>query len=722
MSIDAGSPWRAAGVGTSSGETVNLVEGTTFMVAASSGVIGSGPSHGLFLLDTRVLSRWELSIDGFQLEGLAFVPNGPFSGTFVSRAETGAEIDAPIVVLQRRHLGQGMREDVEIRNHGGPCALRLRLQVATDLAGLFEVKSNSVPARLPVHAKALRSGLRLEGAETVGDVEERTPTEIAQYELFRSVEIVASMPPRLIDPEAGVMEWSLDLGAYECWSLCLEVSTDAAPPSHRCGAAIEEAIPAERFRRWRAATPDLRSGLASLDAMVQRSIDDLGALRIFDPDHAERVVVAAGAPWFMALFGRDSLIASWMALAFDQELAHGVLAELADKQGTRLDPATEEQPGRILHEVRLDRLSRRLLGRRGVYYGTIDATPLFVMLVGELARWTGVTERIARLLPAVDRALQWVDEYGDRDGDGFVEYERLHPHGLEHQGWKDSWDAIRHADGSLARPPIALCEVQGYVYAAWRSRARLAMAFGEPAAVIAAHEARAERLAAAFDERFWMDDLGWYAVGLDADKKQIAALTSNIGHLLWTGIVPPERAARVAERLVAPDMFTGWGVRTLSADTPGYNPLSYHCGSVWPHDTALAVGGLSRYGLDGAANLLADALIDAATANGLQLPELFGGFARTDIGVPVPYPTSCAPQAWASAVPLYLVRVMLGLEPDVPARRLAVRARLPERIGFLSLAGTTIGGESVRIDVSADAVRLSSMSGRSLGSLDIVVR
>lgn len=722
MSDEAISPWRAAGVGSAHRETVNLVEGTTFMVASPNGVIGAGPSQGLFLLDTRVLSRWELSLDHYELEGLAFVPNGPFSGTFVARADPGSAIDAPIVVLQRRHLGQGMREDVEIRNHGGPCSINIRLRVATDLAGLFEVKSGSVPTRLPVTVMPLESGLRLEGARTGDETEDRMPSEIAQYELFRSVEVVASIPPDLVDPVAGDLVWSIDLGAHECWTLCLEVATDAAPASHRCGSAIDEAIPAERFRRWRATTPDLHSGLTSFDAMVQRSIDDLGALRIFDPEHTDRVVVAAGAPWFMALFGRDSLITSWMALAFDQELAHGVLAELADKQGRTVDPATEEQPGRILHEIRLDRFSRRLLGRRGIYYGTIDATPLFVMLVGELARWTGITERIEDLLQAVDRALMWIEEYGDRDGDGFIEYERAHPHGLEHQGWKDSWDAIRHADGTLARTPIALCEVQGYAYAAWRSRALLAAARGEPPAVVATYHGRAERLAAAFDERFWMQDRGWYAVGLDADKEPIAALTSNIGHLLWSGIVPPERAARIAERLTAPDMFTGWGVRTLSADTPGYNPLSYHCGSVWPHDTALAIGGLSRYGFDGAANLLCDALIDAAIANGLQLPELFGGFARTDISVPVPYPTSCAPQAWASAVPLYLVRVILGLEPDVPDGRLAVRARLPERLGFLSLAGTMIGGEPVRIDVSADAVRLASLNGRSLGSLDIVVR
>jgi glycogen debranching enzyme len=694
----SGTPW-SAGTATAGGANINLVDGTSFVVSSPSGAIGYGPAEGLFVLDTRILSRWAIDIDGWKLTPLTFVASGPFSGTFVTRVEHAGEVDAPVVLIQRRYVGRGLRESLEIRNHGPECELVVRLRVGSDFAGLFEVKAGRVAAsELTPSIEAVDGGLRIR------DARDHTPIEC--------VSVRSTVLPAVADPEAGALSWTVVLAPGDRWETCLEIAAVATDgeilsPSHPCGQPVDEAVPVNRMRHWRGRVAQISSEDPLLERVVERSLADLGSLRIFDPDHVDRVVVAAGAPWFMALFGRDSILTSWMALPFDHELAAGVLAELADSQGTEVVERTEEQPGRILHEVRFDPFSTQLLGGSGTYYGTIDATPLFVMLVGELARWTGLTDRVRALLPAADRALDWIDRYGDRDGDGFVEYARSDPQGLEHQGWKDSWDGIRHGDGSVATPPIALCEVQGYVYAARRARAELARALGD-ADLASDLDASADRLAQRFDEAFWLPDRGWYAVGLDADKQPIRSLTSNIGHLLWSGIVAPERAGQIAARLRSDAMFSGFGIRTMAADEAGYNPLSYHCGSVWPHDTALAVAGLARYGFDAEAQLVTRGLLDAADAGGGRLPELFGGFARDDVAAPVPYPTSCSPQAWAAGSSLLLVRAMLGLEPNVLAGRIEVRPRIADWIGTVRLHGIPIGSERVDIDATQDRARVSA--------------
>ncbi len=503
-----------------------------------------------------------------------------------------------------------------------------------------------------------------------------------------------------------------------CVGLTMEAGGEPVEPASRCGSDIAHATPAHRMARWRASASRISADHAGLERALRRSVDDLGALRIIDPEHPERTVVAAGAPWFMTLFGRDSLLTSWMSLLVDHDLALGVLAELADAQGSRHDARSEEQPGRILHEVRFDRLSARLLGGTGRYYGSVDATPLFVMLVAELTRWLGPDERLAALLPAVDRALEWIGRDGDRDGDGFVEYLRSDVHGLEHQGWKDSWDGIRHRDGSVAQPPISLCEVQGYVYAAYRGRATLARAFGESDDLARQYDHRAENMKDHFERVFWLPEPGHYAVGLDAEKQPIGSLTSNLGHLLWTGIVTGAPAHEIAELLVAPEMFNGWGLRTLAADAAGYNPLSYHCGSVWPHDTAIAVAGLAAQGLDEAAGALAVGLVDASGRFGGRLPELFGGFDRSDVPAPVPYPASCSPQAWAAAAPLSVVRSLLGLEPDAVGGKLRLRPRVPTQFGRVQVTGLPIGSATVDISVADGVADVEVTSG----DLDVDVR
>jgi glycogen debranching enzyme len=442
--------------------------------------------------------------------------------------------------------------------------------------------------------------------------------------------------------------------------------------------------------------------------MLAVSAEDLGALRIFDGDQPDRSVVAAGAPWFMTLFGRDALLTSWMLLPLDPSLALGTLHTLARLQGTKVDPLSEEEPGRILHEVRSGLDSEYALGGGEVYYGSSDATPLFVMLLGELRRWGYARGEVDALLPHADRALAWIDQYGDSDGDGFVEYQRATDRGLANQGWKDSFDAISFTTGALAEPPIALAEVQGYVYAAYVARAHFAREAGEED--VAGHWAQqAAALKRRFNEAFWLPDRGYYALALDRDKRPVDALASNMGHCLWTGVVDEDKAAAVAGHLLSPAMFTGFGVRTLAETMGGYNPMSYHNGSVWPHDNAILAAGLMRYGAVAQAQRIATAVFDAGESFGGRLPELFCGFDRSEFSEPVPYPTACSPQAWAAAAPLYLLRTLLRFDPWIPFGRVWCAPAVPERYLPLRIAGLHLAGAALTLDVRDGAWTLGGL-------------
>jgi glycogen debranching enzyme len=421
-----------------------------------------------------------------------------------------------------------------------------------------------------------------------------------------------------------------------------------------------------RNRQWLAGVPKLRTVDRKLSAAYDRAIADVGALRLHDPTGRHRPVIAAGAPWYMTLFGRDALISAYMALPIDPSLALGVLQALAELQGRVSDPVSEEQPGRIMHETRYLDVDAPSLTGGNTYYGSVDASPLFVVLLGELARWGLPDEVVLDLLPHADRALDWMRDFGDLDGDGYIEYCTTSDRGLVNQGWKDSVDGIRYHDGAIASAPLALCEVQGYAFAAYVARASLAARLGRPDEELH-FLAMAANLKRRFNRDFWIDDLGWFAVALDAEKQPVDSLASNMGHCLWSGIVDDEHAAAVAERLMSAEMWSGWGIRTLAADEPAYDPMSYHCGTVWPHDGALCAAGLRAYGFDEHALTIANGLLAASDAWGGRLPELFCGLDQADVGTPVPFPTSCSPQAWAAATPFLLLRTMLGLDPDPDA-------------------------------------------------------
>jgi glycogen debranching enzyme len=599
------------------------------------------------------------------------------------------------MITRSRYIGRGMREDVVVSNFGDePAYCSIELAYAADFAGLFEVKEGRVVAS-PVEPSRRADG-RIRFSRRHGS-------------RIRSVSIGFS-EPAVIDADLATFETIIPSRGR--WSVCQQVSCvideDEIEPRWPCGYPVERAKPAERMAKWRRSVPMLDTDHDGLRTMVARSSEDLGALRIFDPDFPERTVVAAGAPWFMTLFGRDSLITSWMALLVDPDLALGVLQTLARFQGSETNPRTEEEPGRILHEMRFGEASSLSLGGGRVYYGTADATPLFVMLLGELRRWGLAREAVDELLPHADRAMEWIEDFGDRDGDGYVEYQRMTDRGLLNQGWKDSFDGVRFADGRLPMAPIALCEVQGYVYAAYLARAYFASEVGDDR-LSAALRGRAAQLKANFNRDFWLEERGWMALGLDRDKRPIDALASNMGHCLWTGIVDADKAELIAHRLLSRELFSGWGLRTLATSMAGYNPISYHCGSVWPHDNAIVAAGLMRYGFVEEAQRLVMAVVDAAAQQGGRLPELFGGVDRLELPMVVAYPTSCSPQAWAAASPLLMLRTLLRFDPWVPRGKVWLHPALPEQIGRLRVDRIPLAGRRVSVDVEGDTMSVSGL-------------
>jgi glycogen debranching enzyme len=682
--------------------TVTLVEGQTFALSGRSGDMREDLPNGLFVLDTRVLSRWELRVNEHRLEPLAVDVRAPFSARLVARAAPDpGHADANLVVFRDRFVGQGMREEVSVTNHGADRAsLTVELHCDADFADLFAVKESRVQRRGQHRHEHDRRTLRI--AHLQNDV---------------TKEVVVALSEDA-ETEPGRATWRTTLEPGERWELRLDVTVELD------GARIEPhfhdedgvSAPVRRLEEWHARLPDVDTDHDDLATTIQRSATDLGALRIFDPEHPDLPILAAGAPWFMTVFGRDSLLTAWMTLIADSSLAHGVLETLARFQGEDVDPTTEEEPGRILHEMRFGEARGLALGGGQVYYGTADATPLFVMLLGELRRWNPDDQLVARLLPHVDRALEWIERFGDRDGDGYVEYERADERGLANQGWKDSWDAIRFADGRFARTPIALAEVQGYVYAAYVARAHFAEEAGDDQER-RRWASKALDLRRRFNEDFWLDQHGTFALALDGDKRPVDAVCSNVGHCLWTGIVEPERAALVADRLLAPDSFSGFGIRTMASSMAAYNPVSYHNGSVWPHDNAIAAAGLSRYGFHDHAHRVIDAQIAVAVRSGGALPELFAGFGREELGVPAGYPTSCSPQAWAAAAPLLWLRSLLRLEPWPSHGQVWLEPHLLPSMRHLRVRGVQVAGRRLSIDVSDGMVDVAGA-----GDLEVVHR
>jgi glycogen debranching enzyme len=680
---------------------ITVVEGDAFMIADPAGDVRPGTGDGLFHRDTRFLSGLRLEVDGRPPDLLASGTVDAFSARIYLRtAGEGAE-GVPIVIERRRFIGDGVHEDLVVTNHGPEAAeLKLQVQFEADFADLFEVKRlvarrsrpriSAAIDRLTGVVRLWRRGRRAERSVVIRVMPEADPVLTRESVAYR-----------------------VKVPARQAWRTCIDivpVHQDVAyEPRCRCDAfGLLRNPMAERARRWQAGFPVLDADDDTLVHTYRRTVADLGALRVSSPDGSHRVVVAAGMPWFMTLFGRDSLITAYMALPFAPELAVDSLEVLAAFQGRRVDRDSAEEPGKILHELRAGPLAvrRQFLGR--VYYGTVDATLLFVTLVAEVHRWGVAPDAVERLVPAVERCLDWALTYGDADGDGFVEYQRQGRHGLANQAWKDSGDAIQSADGTLARGQIATVEVQGYLVDALRSGAEVLEAHGVASGRVADLRRRAAAIEAQIEAAFQVDtSLGgedYLGLALDGRKRVVDALASNMGHLLWSRAVRPEVAERIARHLVAEPLFAGWGVRTLATTNTGFLPVSYHRGSIWPHDNALIAHGLARYGLTAPMARISTGLLRAAAAFDFALPELFAGLADDGHGFPVPYPAASRPQAWAAAAPLLLLRAWLGLEVDVPHGQVWISPSPPDGIDRLLLRGLAIG--RARVDIGWSSGRL----------------
>jgi glycogen debranching enzyme len=664
-------------------DRITLVNGRTFIVARRDGSL-LDVADGVVVDDLRMLSRFWVSVDdlhpsaAISVQPLATATPTPFHAVVVGRPDPAGHAGQELYV-QRWWIGQGARVDIEVHNHAaGPVERVLTIHARTDFAHVFDVKA----------CRALEPTSILAWGDDGGALLDST-------DATRTVRIQTDPPPDAVDASSSRIRWQLSCGARRSAivSVTFEPRWDqhVTPIAFPLGEPPSEAWPAVRHERWKRAAPTVGTNDTRLSAAIAASVADLAALRMQDKDHADRVVVAAGAPWFMTLFGRDSLITSWMTLPFLPELALGTIDSLADLQGTAIRPETEEEPGKILHELRR-RGADAAFAHRGRYFGTVDATPLFVMVVGETVRWHHLaTAALWERWPSVLASLDWLRRRVTVGG-GFVRYQRSTHVGLANQGWKDSWDGVASADGTIPSGPIALVEVQGYAYAALLAGAALSERLVgdgcDPGVDPDRLRREAVELADRFDDRFWIERESSYALALDGDDRRVDAICTNPGHAIWTGIAPTDRALRCLDRLVD-DLFSGWGLRTLSPRCVRFDPLSYHNGSVWPHDTALVAAGAARLGRWDVADLLADAALDVTLHGDGRPPELFAGVDRATVDVPVPYPSSCSPQAWASASTLLHLRNVLGLEPPTGAGEHPELRRAA--LGVASLRGIHVG-------------------------------
>lgn len=652
-------------------DQVSILDGNTFLVTDRRGDVepSSSDPRGLFSYDTRYLSKWVLTLDDVRPGVLSIEDLHYYEVQHFLVPSTGTVyVDSPLSVIRRQSVAQGFVETLSILNHAdSPRELRVRVELDADFADLFEVKD-------VLQKKGERYRRSDDGRLVLG---------YRRGEYVRETSVRSEKPAEIDDQG---LSFRITLPPHGEWSTRFIVDARMRMVDSVADPDVHRQKRKRDVERWSGGAPKASCSWRQVESTYERSLADLAALRFFPRLGEGAALPAAGLPWFMALFGRDSLITSFQALPFTPELARTTLETLASFQGATRDDFRDEEPGKILHELRWGEMTAFEERPHSPYYGSADSTPLFLVLLDEYERWSGDRATVKALEFAARAGLEWIDRDGDRDGDGYVEYERRNAEtGLENQCWKDSWDSIRFADGRLAKLPRACCEIQGYVYDAKIRCARLAReVWNDPA-----FAARLEREAAALKERFnrdfWIPDRGYFALALDGDKRQVDALTSNIGHLLWSGIAETDKAAACVRHLLGPRLYSGWGVRTMAEGDAGYNPIGYHVGTIWPHDNSIIAWGLRRYGYRAESARISKAILEAAACFHGRLPEAFAGYPRALTGFPVEYPTACSPQAWSTGAPLLLLRALLGLDPV--GERLLVDPALPESIAHLELTG-----------------------------------
>jgi glycogen debranching enzyme len=663
-----------------------ILEGSTFCICDELGDV-CDTTHGLFADDTRFLSRLELTIDGKRPLLLSSGNVEYFSAAYFLRNPLTARLPLDSLLIKReRFVGDGMQDHIELTNETtAPLELRLELVVAADFADIISVKEWDFSLGDPVHAKPLPDPVVAEYDD------QHNQLVFSDTDGSGQTQVIFSERGEL---KEGAVGYDITLAPRETWSLRLDVGLGTNGDPGRAPDAVERHFGEERARvaesvaAWELRVPQIRASWNVMRQTFGQSVNDLASLRMRTADDAGHgKLPAAGMPWFMTVFGRDTVITCLQTLLFGPELARSALRELAALQATEVDPSRDAEPGKIVHEVRRGKCATKWFDR---YYGTADATPLFLILLSEAWRWTDDAELVHELREPALAALRWIDEYGDRDGDGLVEYGRRTERGLDNQSWKDSGDSQRFHDGRFAEVPIAPCEVQGYVYDAKLRMAELAREVWRDKALADRLDADAERLRSHFDEAYWVDENGgYYALALDADKNRVDSLCSNIGHLLWSGIVPPGRVEAIVNALMGDDLWSGWGVRTMSRAEAAYSPLSYHNGTVWPHDNSLIAWGLARHERWSETHRIVRAMFDAASPFSYQLPEVFAGLSRTESPFPIAYPTAARPQAWAAGTPVLLLQLLLGIRPNRRRQVLETVAppEIPAWTGDIRLSG-----------------------------------
>jgi glycogen debranching enzyme len=682
---------------------LTVLEGNNFLVADDRGDVLTG-ADGLYYNDTRYLSRWRLLLNGERPQLLS-------SGTvdYYSAAVYMQNVSTPVLpagavsLIRELFVGEGgMQNSVHIENHLlDPVELKITLEFEFDFLDLFEVKAREYRDEDLVFTDRTQPRL---GVKTARDERENSWSFTLQDGEFRAQALV--WVSHRGETEATSITHTITLEPGDTWQTRAHVvllhGRDERRPRYTSFYFGQERVRVEEsLRAWRLHAPELITDWEDLRNTYHRSLADLAALRMRPRNQGVtlRDLPAAGLPWFMTVFGRDTLITSFQTMLLGSSLAAGTLEALAALQSTEYDDQRDAEPGKIVHELRVGRVA--VEGGAFPYYGSVDSTLLFLILLSELYRWTGDRDAVTALREPAMNALRWIREQGDLDGDGYIEYQRRSKNGLESQSWKDSWDSMRFRGGQVARSPIATAEVQGYAYDARVRTAELARRVwgDEPLAVEL--EAEAEALKARFNQDFFLDGEGGghYVLGLDHAKRPIDSLCSNIGHLLWSGIVDEPRAGLIAEQLMSHNLNSGWGVRTMSDLERGFNPIGYHTGTVWPHDNSLVMSGLCRYGYRQYANRIASAMMEAARHFEYRMPEVFAGYTRERTPFPVAYPTACSPQAWAAGAPVLFLRSMLGLRPDPETGKLHADAVLPESCTRLELRGVEALGRQFDITV-----------------------
>ena len=709
---------------------------------------------GLYDSDTRLVSCLSLRVGGVRPVLLQGSMGANYRGAIqLTNPSADRNPDAkvhPLDELVGRTVGvsrdrlignEGMEERVRIVNHAErEMTIQVELELGSDSADIFEVRGYPRPKRgtlLPIAITPTRVTFRYDGldhrrrstfvafsdpAQTFGPIDGRS-----EDEMMAGGSVRHRWEIRLASGARKDLRWTIWGATSEP-----EAAPTAEPAAERDGATDATLFPepprisadegASAYHAWGRGTTSIQTDHELFNLTLNRSLADLRLLINEGPAEDQRYL-AAGVPWFSTLFGRDALIASFQALAFRPQIAVETLSVLAAYQATEDDPWRDAEPGKILHELRIGEMAGAGELPHTPYYGSVDSTPLWLILFGATFDWTGDRGFVDRLWPNALAALEWIDRYGDKDGDGFIEYQRRSERGLLNQGWKDSSDAIRDRTGRGPTMPVALAEVQGYVFDAKRRMAGLAAVRGEDD-LAKRLLAEAETLRSRFEEAFWVDDQRYYAMALDGDKHHLDAIASNAGQCLWTGIASPARARDVADRLMGPGMFSGWGIRTYAEDQPGYNPIGYHTGSVWPHDTSLIAAGLKRYGFDEESNRLVGHVFQAAQHfPDYRLPELFCGFDRDQSSLPVPYPVACSPQAWAAGASFLFLETMLGLRAHAGQGELELRhPNLPDWIGRVTLNNLRVGEASVDLLFHRWRGTTSAEVLRKVGDLSVTIR